>query len=71
MTLPAGGSSLSRVTCTALLLHPGCVASMLASRIIDLMCEEIAKHGRQYLRLTCPSSNKKLQEYHLKNGFTT
>jgi ribosomal protein S18 acetylase RimI-like enzyme len=49
---------------------PGLRGQHVGEQIIGLMCEEIAKHGRQYLRLTCPSSNKKLQEYHLKNGFT-
>lgn len=49
---------------------PGLRGQNVGSQIIDLICAEVAKHGRQYLRLTCPSGNKDLQAYHLKNGFT-
>ena len=59
----------------AVYLHRFVVASGLrgqhiGEQIIALICKEIARRGRQYLRLTCPSGNKKLQDYHLKNGFT-
>lgn len=48
---------------------PGLRGQHVGSQIIDLVCQEVAKNGRQYLRLTAPASNKKLQEYHLQNGF--
>lgn len=49
---------------------PGLRGQHVGSQIIDLICTEVAKHGRQYLRLTAPASNQKLQAYHAKNGFT-
>jgi ribosomal protein S18 acetylase RimI-like enzyme len=49
---------------------PGLRGQNVGGQIINLICDEVARHGRQYLRLTCPSDNQKLQAYHLKNGFT-
>ncbi|QQS20398.1 GNAT family N-acetyltransferase [Candidatus Saccharibacteria bacterium] len=48
---------------------PGLRGQHVGSQIIDLICAEVAKQGRQYLRLTCPSDNEKLQSYHLSHGF--
>ncbi|MBL8122153.1 GNAT family N-acetyltransferase [Candidatus Saccharibacteria bacterium] len=55
-------------------LHRFVVASGLrgqhiGGKILELMCQEVARHGREYLRLTCPAANQQLQAYHLKNGF--
>ena len=49
---------------------PGLRGQNVGSQIIDLICEEVAKNGRQFLRLTAPADNEKLKAYHLKNGFT-
>ena len=48
---------------------PGLRGQNVGSQIIDLICQEVAKHGRQYLRLTAPADNEKLKAYHQKNGF--
>lgn len=48
---------------------PGLRGQHVGSQIIDLICQEVAKNGRQYLRLTAPADNEKLHTYHLKNGF--
>ncbi len=49
---------------------PGLRGQNVGSQIIDLICKEVAKNGRQFLRLTAPADNEKLKAYHLKNGFT-
>jgi GNAT superfamily N-acetyltransferase len=48
---------------------PGLRGQNVGGQIMDLICVEVARHDRQYLRLTAPASNKKLQQYHLQNGF--
>ncbi|PID31166.1 hypothetical protein CSA80_04070 [Candidatus Saccharibacteria bacterium] len=48
---------------------PGLRGKNVGSQIIELICAEVAKNGRQYLRLTCPSDNAQLKAYHQKNGF--
>ncbi len=48
---------------------PGLRGQNIGGHIIDLICAEVARHDRQYLRLACPSGNKQLQAYHLQNGF--
>lgn len=42
----------------------------IGSRMLDLMLEEVAKTGRQYLRLAVPSGNTKLRTYYENHGFT-
>jgi ribosomal protein S18 acetylase RimI-like enzyme len=41
----------------------------LGLRIIDWAVAEVARNGRQYLRLDCDSSNTKLRDYYEKQGF--
>jgi ribosomal protein S18 acetylase RimI-like enzyme len=47
---------------------PGLRGQNVGSQIIDLICQEVAKHGRQYLRLTAPADNEKLKAYHQKTA---
>ena len=42
----------------------------LGSQIMDWAAKEVAKKGRKYLRLDCPSTNIELCAYYETNGFT-
>ncbi len=49
---------------------PGLRGQHVGDQILDLAAQEVANHGKQYLRLTCPAGNHRLQAYHLAHGFT-
>ena len=49
---------------------PGYSGQGAGGKIMDLLVEEIAKAGRQCLRIAVPSNNIKLRAYYEAHGFT-
>jgi ribosomal protein S18 acetylase RimI-like enzyme len=50
-------------------IAPGMRGQNIGSTVLELIYQEVARNGRQCLRLTCPANNQQLQTYHLRNGF--